>query len=212
MAIKLVLADEHPIILDGLKNLFVREKNFKILAQCTTGEETLHALRKHQPDILVLDVRLPVKNGLEVLTEIAKYKLPIRSVIFSAALNDTEMLQVVRLGASGIVLKDMPAKLLIQCVKKVQTGQKWFAPELSSRVLQKLTEREGIKRPAYNVLSFRQAEIARMVAGGLRNKEIGRKLFISEGTVQIHLHNIYEKLDLNSRVALALYARDRGLV
>src|SRR6266496_481957 len=112
MPIKLVLADEHPIVLDGLKKLFLREKNFKILAQCTTGEETLRALRKHHPDILVLDMRLPVKNRLDVLTEIAKQKLPTRSVIFSAALNDNEMLQVIRLGASGVVLKDMPPKLL----------------------------------------------------------------------------------------------------
>jgi DNA-binding NarL/FixJ family response regulator len=212
MSTRLVLADEHPIVLDGMENLFLLEKDFKILARCTTGEEALCAVRSYRPNILVLDVRLPVKSGFDVLREIATHKIPTRSVIFTAALNEDEMLEAIRLGASGIVLKEMAPKLLIRCIKKVQVGGKWFERESSARALQKLTERESTMRLGYEVLSFRQLQVVRMIAGGLRNKDIAKKLFISEGTVQIHLHNIYDKLDLKSRLALALYARDRGIV
>jgi DNA-binding NarL/FixJ family response regulator len=211
MSVTLVLGDEHPIVLDGLEHLFRRE-NFKILARCTTGEETLRAVRKHRPDILVVDIHMPLESGVDVLKKMTESKLPTRSVIFTAALNDDEMLEAIRLGVSGIVLKEMAPKLLIQCIKKVQLGEKWFERESSVRALQKLTERESTMRVGYEVLSFRQLQIVRMIAGGSRNKDIAKKLFISEGTVQIHLHNIYDKLDLKSRLGLALYAREKGIV
>ena len=210
--VTLVLGDEHPIVLDGLEHLFCQEKNFQILGRCTTGEETLRAVRQHRPDILVFDIHIPSEKGLDVLEEMTKSKLPTRSVIFTAALNDDETLEAIRLGVSGIVLKDMPPKLLIECIRKVQAGKKWFERDSSARVLQKLAERERTTRLAYEVLSSRQLQILRLVAAGLHNKDIGKQLFISEGTVEVHLHNIYERLDMKSRLALALYARDKGLV
>jgi DNA-binding NarL/FixJ family response regulator len=210
--VTLVLADKQPIVLDGLEHLFRLEKNFKILARCTTGEETLRTVRKHRPDILVFDIHIPLESGLDVLKEITDSKLPTHCVIFTAALNDDEMLEVIRLGVSGIVLKDMPPKLLIKCIREVHAGKKWFERDCSARALQKLSERETTARLAYEVLSSRQLQILRMVAAGLHNKDIGKKLFISEGTVEVHLHNIYERLNVKSRLALALYARDKGLV
>jgi DNA-binding NarL/FixJ family response regulator len=211
-SVTLVLADEQPIVLDGLEHLFRLEKNFEILARCNTGEDMLRAVRKHRPDILVFDFHIHSENGLAVLKELTKSKLRTRCVIFTAALNDEEMLEAIRLGVSGVVLKDMPPKLLIQCIRQVQAGKKWFERDSSARALQKLAERESTARLAYKVLSARQLQILRMVASGLRNKDIGKKLFISEGTVEVHLHNIYERLDVKSRLALALYARDKGLV
>ena len=211
-SVTLVLADEQPIVLDGLEHLFHLEKNFKILARCITGEETLGAVRKHRPDILVFDSHTHSENGLAVLKEITKSKLPTRYVIFTAALNDDEMLEAIRLGVSGVVLKDMPPKLLIECIRKVLAGKKWFERDCSARALQKLADRESTARLAYEVLSCRQLQILRMVAAGLHNKDIGKKLFISEGTVEVHLHNIYERLNVKSRLELALYARDKGLV
>jgi DNA-binding NarL/FixJ family response regulator len=211
-SVTLVLADEQPIVLDGLEHLFRLEKNFEILARCNTGEDMLRAVRKHRPDILVFDFHIHSENGLAVLKELTKSKLRTRCVIFTAALNDDEMLEAIRLGVSGVVLKDMPPKLLIQCIRQVQAGKKWFERDSSARALQKLAERESTARLAYKVLSARQLQILRMVASGLRNKDIGKKLFISEGTVEVHLHNIYERLDVKSRLALALYARDKGLV
>jgi len=210
--VTLVLGDEHPIVLDGLEHLFRLQNNFKILARCTTGEDTLRDVQKHRPDILVFDIHIRRENGLIVLKEITKRKLPTRCVIFTAALNDDEILEAIRLGASGMVLKHMPAKLLIECVRKVQAGKKWFERDSLATALHKLVQRERAAQLAYENLSSRQMQILRMVAAGLHNKEIGKKLFISEGTVQVHMHNIYERLDVKSRLALALYARETGLV
>jgi DNA-binding NarL/FixJ family response regulator len=212
MSVSLVLGDEQPIVLDGLERLFRLEKNFKILARCTTGEETLRAVRKHRPDILVFDIHIPFENGLAVLNEITKSKLPTRSVIFTAALNDDEILEVIRLGVSGIVLKHMAPKLLTQCIKKVYAGEKWFERDSLAGAAQKLVQRENAVRHAYEVLSSREIEVIRLVAGGLSNKEIGKKLYISEGTVKSHLNKVYGKLQVEGRLALALYARYNGLL
>jgi DNA-binding NarL/FixJ family response regulator len=209
--VTLVLGDEHPIVLDGLERLFRLEKNFKILARCTTGDDTLRAVRQHRPDILVFDIHIPWGSGLSVLKELTKSKLPTRSVIFTARLKEEEMLEAIRLGISGMVLKEMPPKLLIECIMKVRAGKKWFERDSSARALEKLAQRETTTRLAYELLSSRQMEILRMVGAGLHNKEIGKKLFISEGTVQVHLHNIYGKLDVKSRLDLALYARESGI-
>ena len=211
-AVTLVLADGHPIVLDGLEHVFRPEKKFKILARCTTGEETLRAARRHRPDILILDIHMLVENGLNVLKEITKSKLPTRSVIFTAALNENEMFEAIRLGASGIVLKHMASKLLVQCVKKVHAGEKWFERNSLTSAAQTLVQRENAVRRAYAILSSREIEVAHLIAGGLTNKHVGKKLYISEGTVKTHLHKIYDKLHVASRLALALYARDNGLI
>jgi DNA-binding NarL/FixJ family response regulator len=212
MSVSLVLSDEQPIVLDGLEHLFRPEKNFKILARCTTGEETLRAVRKHRPDILVLDIHIPLEDGLDVLKKMTKSELPTRSVIFTAALNDNEMLEAIRLGVSGIVLKHMASKLLLQCIKKVHAGEKWFERDSLTKAAQKVVQRENGVRYTYEVLSSREIEVTHLVAGGLTNKQIGKKLYISEGTVKTHLHKIYDKLHVDSRLALALYVRDKGLV
>jgi DNA-binding NarL/FixJ family response regulator len=211
-ALTLVLSDEHPIVLDGLEHLFRLQKKFKILARCTTGEETLRGVQKHRPDILVFDIHIPRENGLALLEEISRNKLPTRCVIFTTALSDDEILNAMRLGASGMVLKNMPPKLLIECIRKVQAGKKWFERDSSAAAVQKLLDRERKAQRAHEALSSRQLQILRMLAAGLRNKEIGKKLFISEGTVQVHLHNIYKRLEVKNRLALALYARESGLV
>jgi DNA-binding NarL/FixJ family response regulator len=208
----LVLADAQPIVLEGLKSLFRREKNFRIRAQCTTIRETLSALRKHRPDILVFDTRISPNNGFAILRNILRTRLTTRSVVFTEALNNDQTLQVIRLGASGVVLKTEQLKVLVQCIKRVHAGEKWFKRGSSGTALQRFLRHARAAREAYKNLSHRQVQIARLVAKGLRNKEISQKLSISEGTVQLHLHHIYQKLNLPHRLALALYARDTGLI
>lgn len=211
MFIKLVLADDHPIFLDGLENLFRLEKDCRVLARCQNGEETLQALRKHRPDILILDMRMPAKNGLDVLREMTEEKLPTRVVILAALLEEQEVVEAVRLGVSGIVLKEMASRLLLDCVRKVHAGGKWLERNVTSRALEQVVRREEGNRQVAQMLTSREMQILRMAAIGLRNGEIGRQLFISEGTVKIHLHNIYAKLNVDSRLALTLYARDKGV-
>ena len=205
----LVLADEYPVILEGLQNLL--QNNFKILACCTTGTETLHAVRRHRPDILLLDIHLPLTNGLDVLREMQHSKLPTRSIVFTAPLNDDEILEALGLGISGLVLKQLSTKLVVQCVKRVYGGNKWFERDALARAAEKSMQRETIVSHAYQVLSPREIEVIREVLKGSTNSEIAKTLHISEGTVKRHLHTIYKKLKITSRLSLALYARNLGL-
>jgi DNA-binding NarL/FixJ family response regulator len=211
--IKLVLADDHRIILDGLAELFTQEPDCAVLACCTTGGEALQAVRKHRPDILVLDLRMPGKDGFAVLRGLQKGRLAVKVVVLTADLDDEEALEAIRLGVRGVVLKEMAVQQLVQCVRKVYRGGDWLEKNSVKRALESLLRQEARgARQDSALLTAREKELVRTVAQGLRNKEmIARELSISEGTVKIHLHNIYEKLSVKGRMELAMYARDKGL-
>jgi DNA-binding NarL/FixJ family response regulator len=212
MPIRLVLADDHPLILNGLENLFRPEKDLEVLARCTDGVEALQAVRKHRPDILVLDIRMPGKDGLEVAREMRKEKLSTRIVLLTAVLDERELLEAIKLGVQGIVLKEMAPSMLLSCIRKVHAGEQWIELRSAAQALEKMLRREAGTREIAAKLTPQELTIVRMVAGGLRNKEIADKIHISEGTVKVHLHNIYEKLHVNSRLALLRYAQEKGLV
>jgi len=212
MPITLILADGHPLILDGIENLFQLEKDFKLVARCVDGEEALRAVRVHRPDVLVLDIRMPVRDGLSVLREMKKEKLPTRAVLLTAALDEDELAEAVRLGVRGLVLKELAPKLLVQCIRRVHAGELWLEKRSVAGALEKLLQREAGKQEVARVLTPREVEIVHQVAAGLRNKEIAERLFIGEGTVKIHLHNIYQKLGVDSRLKLTRYAQEKGLI
>ncbi len=212
MAIRLVLADDHPLILDGLENLFRQEPDFAVVARCVTDTETLEAVRHHRPDILILDIRMPRIGGLAVLKGLKDERLSTRVVLLTAALDEDEVLEALRFGVSCFVLKEMAPQMIVQCVRKVHGGEQWLEKQSYSRALEKLLRREAGEREVAGILTPREIEIVRMVATGLRNKEIAEKLFIGEGTVKIHLHNIFEKLRVSGRRELTLYAQSKGLI
>ena len=210
MPITVVLANDHPLILDGMENLFHQEKDFRVLARCLGGEETLTAVRKHKPDVLVLDIQLPGKDGISVLREMRQAKLSTRVVVLTTALDEEQLEEAVRLGARGLVLKEMAPKLLVQCIRQVHAGELWLEKRSVSNALEKLLQRESGQREVAQLLTPREIEIVKQVAAGLRNMEISKKLFISEGTVKMHLHNIYRKLDIDNRNKLTRYAQEKG--
>jgi two-component system nitrate/nitrite response regulator NarL len=212
MPITLVIADDHPLILDALENLFRLEKDLKVVARCLDGAETLKAVRQHQPDILVLDIQMPAKDGLAVLREMRKEKLTTRVVILTATLNEEGLTEAVRLGVRGLVLKELAPKLLVQCIRKVHAGELWLEKRSVSSALERLLQGEAEKQEAAQALTSREIEIVKQLATGLRNSEIAKRLFISEGTVKMHLHNIYQKLGVDTRLKLTRYAQEKGLV
>lgn len=211
-AIRLVLADDHPIVLDGLDNLFRLEPDLEVVARCMNGEECIGAVRRHQPDILVLDLRMPRKDGLTVLRELRREKQSVKVVLLAAALEEDEVLEALRLGVRGMVLKELAPQMVVQCVRKVHAGEQWVEKQAFGRALDTLLRREAGERAASSVLTPREIEMVGMVARGLRNKEMSQRLAISEGTVKIHLHNIYRKLKVENRVELILYAQAKHLV
>ena len=207
-----VLADDHPLMLKALNDLLSDERDFTVLAQCTNGDDALRAVRAHRPDILVLDLRMPGTDGLSVMKAMKAENLATRVVLLAASVEDEETLQATRLGVRGVVLKEMAPRLLVACVRKVHAGGEWLEKQSVSRALEKLLPREAGTREVARLLTAREVEIVRMVSEGLHNKQIAEKLSIGEGTVKVHLHNIYEKLGVDGRVALTLYAQDKGLV
>lgn len=211
MPITLILADDHPLILDGMENLFRIEKDLRVVARCLDGEETLKAVRKHKPDILILDIRMPGKDGLAVLRAMRKENLPTPVVLLTAVVEEEEVAEAIRLGVRGLVLKELAPKLLVQCIREVNAGGLWLEKHSVSTALERLLQREAGRKEAAQVLTPREVEIVRQVAAGLRNAQIATQLFISEGTVKMHLHNIYQKLNVDNRTKLTRYAQEKGL-
>lgn len=211
MAIRLVLADDHPIVLDGLEQLFRLEQDFDVVARCRDGEEALRQVRLLRPDILVLDIRMPRQDGLQVLQAMRDEGLPTRVVLLTAALDEDQLVEALRLGVGGVILKEMAPRLLVDAVRQVRAGGRWLDKGSSNRALERLLQRDAESREAAESLTPRELEIVRMVARGLRNRAIAEQLYITEGTVKIHLHNIYQKLQVSGRLELAVHAREKGI-
>lgn len=212
MAIRLVIADDHPLILEALAGLFRSEEDIEVVAACTQGIEALEAVRRHRPDILVLDLRMPGLSGLDIVRTLAAEKLKTPTVLLTATIEDSEMLEAIRLGVNGVILKEMAPASIVQCVRKVHAGEPWLERRSVSRALEKLVRRESGAREIAGLLTPRELEMVRMIGRGLRNKEIASEMSISEQTVKVHLSRIYAKLGVDGRLALLRYAEDKGLL
>jgi DNA-binding NarL/FixJ family response regulator len=209
--IRVVLADDHVIVLDGLEQLFRLEPEFEVVARSTTAEAAVKALQEHRPDILVLDLVMPGHDGMWVLRELSELNLPTRTVLLTAHVEENRLVEAIRLGVWGIVLKEMAPRMLMECVRKVHAGEKWLEQQSVTRAMERMQKRESEIDRLTRLLTPRELEIVRLASEGLRNKEIGERLSITEGTVKIHLHNIYEKLGVTGRSQLILYATKQGL-
>lgn len=212
MPIRVVLVDDHQIVLHGLHQLFERQGDFEVAAACSDGASAIEAVRTHRPDVLILDLRMPGQGGLDVLRALAAQQLACRSVLLTAAIRDDEVMEAVRLGAMGVVLKESSPDVLLECVRSVHGGTPWIERETATRAFRSVLDREAAAQQAGETLTPREIEIVRMVAQGLRNKVIAERLSISEGTVKVHLHNIYEKLGVDGRLELVLSAQQKGLI
>jgi DNA-binding NarL/FixJ family response regulator len=196
-------------VIDGLVQLFLTETDFNCLACAKNGDETLAAVKQHQPDILILDLRMPGKDGLAVLREMRRDGIRVRTVVLTAMDGD-EILEAVGLGVRGIILKEMASKLLVQCIREVHAGGIWLEKSVATQAVDKLLRREAGARAIARRLTAREIEVARMIVSGLPNKVVANKLSITEGTAKLHLHHVYEKLELDGRMALLRYMRSHG--
>jgi two-component system nitrate/nitrite response regulator NarL len=208
--VDLVLADCHPIVLRGMQHLFDDEPDLDVVACCTNEEETLQAVLNHEPAVLVLDLHLPPSGGLALVRQLGA--LSTRVVLLAASISENEMLEALRLGVKGSVLKEMAPRLLVECIRQVHRGGTWYENASIASVVEGLTRRETRAHQLRQALTRREAQVLQLVAAGLHNAEITARLEIAEGTVKIHLHHIYEKLGIKDRLQLVLCARARGLV
>jgi DNA-binding NarL/FixJ family response regulator len=212
MSIRIVLVDDHPIVLQGLQHLFARHEDLVVVASCNSADAALEAARAERPDVVVMDLRMPHKSGLDLLAALGRELPGCRTVLLTAAITQDEVVEALKRGASGLVLKESPPEQLIACVRRVHRGEQWLDPDTVTRALQGVVNRDAARGELSRTLTAREIEIVQMVAQGLRNRTIGERLSITESTVKVHLHNIYQKLGVEGRLELVLVAQQKGLV
>src|SRR5271157_3913752 len=202
--IRIVVADDHPIFRDGLCRLLALEPDFEVVAQAQDGRQVLEVLQQHEPDILLLDLKMPGLDGLATLQRLQIAKNKTRVIVLTASDDKNEFVQAMKLGTSGIVLKQTATELLIKSIRKVHAGEIWLDSHTTAAVIRQFVAADDAPPPMVatspgrdrerSPLSQREREIVALVAQGFKNKEMAEKMFISEQTVKNPLHNIFDKL------------------
>lgn len=201
--IRLVVGDHHPLARLGLAHILDAQPDFAIVASCENGLECLKAIREHAPDVALIELDLPGLHGLEVLAAATAEQFPTRIVVFANSVEDIEIVAAAASGAYGIILKDAPPDELVESLRAAAAGQK-VIPNHIHRKVHGTGEHAPGEPPRYNkVLTHREQTVLLLVAHGMSNKEIARRLHLAEGTVKVHVHNIFQKLGVNRRTALA---------
>ena len=205
--IDLIVADDHPIVLAGLTQLFRQEAGMRVVAGCVDGREALEAVRLHRPDILLLDLNMPKLDGLGVLRAIAAERISVSTVVLTADADPADVSAARAAGARAIVLKEFSPRNVVDCVRRVHSGSEWveFLGRPTSPVAKQPDQPDALG------LTPRELELASLVVSGLRNRDVAARLGISEGTAKLHLYNVYKKIGVANRVELVLRMRSAGL-
>ena len=199
---RVFLADDHPMIRTAL-DVLLRDTDFQIVGTAATAHGALAEIDRTRPDILLLDLQMPGGTGMDVLRRMRSSGSKIRVVLLTAAIDDASLMEAKALRAQGMVLKNSDPAYLLECLERVSRGGRWVDPELADRskeLEETLGDREG---PS---LSPRERQLINLVRKGLRNREIADQLGVTEGTIKVYLHAVFEKLGVNSRTELAIRA------
>ncbi len=215
--IRVMIADDHPIVRDGIRKLLSLEDDVAVIAEAADGRELLEKLKQEDPDIILLDLRMPNLDGLSALQTLQQMGCASKVIVLTASEDKNEFVQAMKLGCSGIVLKQTSPDLIVKSIRKVHAGEIWLDSHTTAAVMRQFaaTTEQAPPPPTRarerSPLSAREREIVALVAQGYKNKEMAEKMFISEQTVKNHLHNIFDKLGVSDRLELALYAIHKGL-
>ena len=216
-AIRILIADDHPVFRQGLLSVFRSEPEFTIVGEATDGRRALELTRKLNPDILLLDLVMPHLTGLETLRELAGSATPVRTIVLTASIEKEQIAQALQLGARGILLKDAATEILLAGIRTVMNGEFWVGQKKVTDLVEILrsympgpAEPKGPKQTFG--LTARELEVVSAIVSGFTNREIAGKFSISEQTVKHHLRNIFDKVGVSNRLELALFAINHQLV
>lgn len=209
----IILADDHLIVRQGLRALLEAEPDFHLIGETGDGLETVRLVEQLRPDVLVLDLMMPSLNGLEVTRQVSERSPHTRVVILSMHADEAYVLEALRNGAVGYVLKDASASGLVRAVREVDAGRRYLSPPLSERAIETYVRKaKDAPIDRYDTLTTREREVLQLVAEGHTNAEIADRLSISVRTAETHRANMMDKLDLHSHTALIRYALRRGVI
>lgn len=211
MSIKVMIADDHVMIREGIRQILEFDGKIEVIAEAGDGMECLHMLNKNMPEVLLLDINMPHKNGIEVLQEIRNKKMSVKVLILTVHNEVDYLIKAVDIGVDGYLLKNSGSAELIKAIKAVLNGESYIQPDLipmlNARLISKNDSQEKIE-----ALTKRELEVLRLVAIGMFNKEIGEQMNISERTVKNHISSIFKKIDVADRTQAAVFAIKNSLV
>jgi two-component system, NarL family, nitrate/nitrite response regulator NarL len=214
--IRVLIADDHPILREGLRRLLEDDGGFEVVGQASDGLEAVRLAGELQPDVLLLDVAMPRASGLDALRELSTSERAPRVLILTVAIEDAQVLEALELGARGVVLKEAATELLFKAIRSVVAGQYWVGRDTVTDIVRLLRERRAAAAtrraptPAER-LTPRERGIVALVAAGASNREVAEKLSLAEDTVKHHISNIFDKVGVSNRAELAAYAAGHGL-
>jgi DNA-binding NarL/FixJ family response regulator len=204
--IRLLIADDHPVVRDGLSGMFAADPGFEVLGEAADGAEAVRLAQQVRPDVILMDLRMPGMDGVTAITELAKRGVTARVLVLTTYDADSYVLPAIEAGATGYLLKDAPRAELLRAVRAAADGQGVLAPSVATRLMSR------VRAPDPELLSQREFEVLELVAAGTTNREAAARLFISEATVKTHLLHIYAKLGVGDRAAAVAEAFNRGLL
>jgi DNA-binding NarL/FixJ family response regulator len=205
--IRLLIVDDHPVVRDGLRGMLSGQPDFEVVGEAANGLEAVNLAETLHPDVALMDLRMPVLDGVSAIRAIRAMPEPRANVLVLTTYdNDSDILPAIEAGATGYLLKDAPRDELFRAVRAAAIGQSYLSPTVASRLMGQF------RRPSADALSQREVDVLRQVARSASNKEIGRQLAISEATVKSHLLNIFAKLGVNDRTQAVTVAIQRGIV
>ncbi|MFE6943354.1 response regulator [Streptomyces chartreusis] len=208
-SISVLIVDDHPVVRDGLRGMFESAPGFVVLGEAASGEEALERAAALDPDVVLMDLRMPGGGGVAAITHLTRTGARAKVLVLTTYDTDSDTLPAIEAGATGYLLKDAPRDELFTAVRAAAEGRTVLSPAVASRLVSAV---RTPRAPGNEPLSAREREVLALVAKGTPNREIARELFISEATVKTHLTHLYAKLGVNDRAAAVATAYERGIL
>jgi len=208
-AIRILIVDDHPVVRDGLRGMLSRDPDFEVVGEAGDGRTALSAAETLEPDVILMDLRMPGMGGAAAIRELGERGLPAHVLVLTTYDTDSDVVPALEAGATGYLLKDSPRESLVRAVRAAFRGEPVLSPSVAGRLMGTV---RTASRPAAVELSERELQVLRLVAGGATNREAARQLFISEATVKTHLLHLYDKLGVRDRAAAVAEAYRRELL
>lgn len=220
MPIRLLIADDHALLRQGIKNVLELEPDLTVIGEAADGDEAISKATELRPDILLLDINMPRGNGLEVTRRLRDLKVNSKVIILTIHDDENYVLEVIRAGAAGYLLKDIEPGMLVKAIRTVYEGESFIYPTLAKKLFSEINRQEDKKHELTKImdrrreerLTYREIEVLQLICQGMSNQTIAQTLFLSEKTVKNHLTNIFRKINVTDRTQAVLYALKNKIV